>query len=302
MPAELTGLSAPTLAQVPRFAGAPFRPARGQRRQLGRPRSADAALLEHGDDLGPPAAEQPPHFGRDVRQLRDAVTHWLPLDADRPRELTPQHRLIDPARRCGVPIQAAAVERRPTPIGAIADVRDHDVRMQLRIAGARRPMPEDRSDKPGGRQHDSAATPAPHRGRVAFEVAQRLGRCSVVAASHRTLDAVVAEAEQDTDALGRREGQVEGGDAGAGGRPLLRSRRRMRSGEQASQVVGLHSTGEPEPRGSGTRPPARRLARVGVERSRATGGVDECVDALVFDLEEVVLLAGGELGDREHTM
>jgi hypothetical protein len=94
MPAEFTGLSAPTLAQLARFAGAPFCPARGERRQLGRARSADTALFERGDDLGPPATEQPPHFGRDVRELGDAVTHWLPLDADRPHELAPQHRLM----------------------------------------------------------------------------------------------------------------------------------------------------------------------------------------------------------------
>jgi hypothetical protein len=174
--------------------------------------------------------------------------------------------------------------------------------MQLRVAGPRRPVTEDRSDKPGGRQHDSAATPAPRRGRVAFEVAQRVGRRSVVVASHRTLDAVVAEAEQDADALGRREGQVEGGDAGADVRPQLGRRDWMLAGEQPSQLVRLHNTREPESRCAGSGRPAGRLARVGVVRQRAARAVHDRVDALVLDLEEVVLLAGGELGDRQHTL
>ena len=76
----------------------------------------------------------------------------------------------------------------------------------------------------------------------------------------------------------------------------------MRAGEHPPQVVGLHSTGEPEPRGSGALPSAGRLACVGVVRRRVAGGVDEPVDALVLKLEKVVLLADGELGDREHTM
>jgi hypothetical protein len=289
MPAELTGSPAPTLAQLPRFARRRFGPAGGERRQLGRARPADAALLERRHDLGPPATEQPAYLGRDTGQLGDAVTHRRPLDAERPRELTPQHRLIDPARSSCVPVQAPAVECRPAPVGAVADVRDHDVRMQLRVAGARRSVPEDGSDEPGGRQHDSAAPPASHGGRVAFEVAQRFGRRSVVAVSHRTLDAAVAEAEQDADALGRRERQVEGRDTSAACRPQVCYRDRMRSGEEPSQIVGLHTAREPEPRGACSGPSTGRLARVGVVRRRAAGVVVERVDALVLDLEEVVL-------------
>lgn len=136
MPAELTGSSPPAFAQLPRFAGAPFGPARGERRQLGRAHPAHTALLERRHDLGPPATEQPAHIGRYAGQLRDPVAYRRPLDAERPRQLAAQHRLIDPARRGGVAVQPPAIKRGPAPIGAMADVRDHDMRMQLRVARA----------------------------------------------------------------------------------------------------------------------------------------------------------------------
>ncbi len=75
------------------------------------------------------------------------------------------------------------------------------------------------------------------------------------------------------------------------------SARRVETGEESSQVVRLHGTAEPEPRGARFRPATRCLARIRVVRRRCVGQFAGRIDALVFRLEEIGLLAGGELGD-----
>jgi len=163
-------------------------------------------------------------------------------------------------------------------------------------------VPEHGSDETGGRKHDRAAMSTSYGGCVVFEVAQRLGRGMVVPASHHVLDTVLAEAEQDADALRSRERQVEGGYVRARSRSERCSRRRIETGEESSQRIRLHGTAEPEPRGARSGPAARRLARIHVVRRRSVGRRPSRVEALVLDLEEVVLLARGQLGDREHTL
>jgi hypothetical protein len=173
--------------------------------------------------------------------------------------------------------------------------------MQLWVAGARGPVPEHGSDQPFGRKHDRPAVPTSHRSCVPFEVAQRLGCGMVVPASHHVLDTVIAEAEQHADALGSRERQVEGGDVRTRSQSERCSGGRIEAGEQSSQVIRLHGIAEPETRRARSGPAARRLAGIRVVRRRSVERRPGRVEALMLDLEKVVLLARGQLGDREHT-
>ena len=106
-----------------------------------------------------------------------------------------------------------------------AEIRDQDVRVQLRIAGPRRPMPERRRHEPGRLLDDRAAVPAPNRRRRPLEIPDRLAHRDVVSRPNAPAQLVVAEPEQHADALRRRERQIEPGDPRAARRrPQLRRR------------------------------------------------------------------------------
>ena len=117
-------------------------------------------------DLRAPAAERPQHRLRHADDLGDPVADRRPLDPERPGQLRAQHRLVDEARRPRVRVQPPAIQRRPAPVRPTAEVRDQDVRVQLRITRARRAVPERRRHQPGGRldhqrRHGRAGPPPP---------------------------------------------------------------------------------------------------------------------------------------------
>jgi hypothetical protein len=61
-------------------------------------------------------------------------------------------------------VQTPAVQRGPLAVGALDQVRDEDVRVKLRIAGAGRPMPEGRPDQSvSGKDLSPAAAAPDHR-------------------------------------------------------------------------------------------------------------------------------------------
>ena len=125
-----------------------LRPPRRQRGRLSRASAGRSALGHRGIDLSAPPAERPHHVSRHTDDLRDPLPHRRPLDAELARQLTAQHRLVDEARRPRVRIQPPPIERRPPPIEPAPEIRHEHVRVELRIAGARRPMPERRGDQP----------------------------------------------------------------------------------------------------------------------------------------------------------
>ena len=133
------------------------------------PRSASAASISARRRLNARStARGTPSIS--AMPLRTGV-HSTPSVA---RQLAAQHRLVDELAAPRVRVEPPAVERRPAPVGAAPEVRDDDVRVQLRIAGARRAVAERRGDEPVGRHDARPAAPAPDRGGRALEVAERL--------------------------------------------------------------------------------------------------------------------------------
>jgi hypothetical protein len=95
---------------------------------------------------------------------------------------------------------------------SLRGVRDDDVRVQERIARARGPVPERCGDEPPPRHTDRTARASPRHARFALEVRQRLDDCHLMCPDDLRDDAGLGDREQDADALGRAERQVEAGD------------------------------------------------------------------------------------------
>ena len=136
------------------------------------------------------------HRRRHAVDVGDPVAHRSPRHPELASQQRPQPRLVEVAGRLRVRVDPATVERRPAPVGAEHDVGDEHVRVELRIAGARRPMPERRGDQPAPRDHvHAAAAAARHPGRP-LDVAERLGDRPIVRVPDRTAQLVVADPEQ----------------------------------------------------------------------------------------------------------
>jgi hypothetical protein len=81
--------------------------------------------------------------------------------------LAAQNRLVREARRACMRIQLPAVQRRPAPVRTASEVGDKNVGVELRIAGARGPVPERSRDETARGKHLGAAAAAPDtRGRA----------------------------------------------------------------------------------------------------------------------------------------
>ena len=180
-----------------------FDPPRRQRRRLRRPRPGRPALGERRIDLRPPPAERPHHGPRHADDLGDPTPHRRPLDADRPRQLAAQHRLVDEARRPRLRVQPPPIERRPPPV----DRHARGSRPRRACAAAdRRPATSDAGTPP-----PPARTP-PQRSRrraraeprpPTAPVPDRLTDRDVVRRTNAPAQLVVAEPEQHAHALRR---------------------------------------------------------------------------------------------------
>jgi hypothetical protein len=111
-----------------------------------------------------------------------------------------------------MPVETPPIQRRPAAVDPASEVRDEDVRVQLRIAGARRPMPKRSSHQPRCLLHDRPTMPTPNRSGRSLQVNDGLPNGDVVCCSHLPAQLIVAHPEEDADALRRREGQIEACD------------------------------------------------------------------------------------------
>jgi hypothetical protein len=123
-------------------------------------------------------------------------------------------------------VQRPPVEREPSPISGLHLVRDRNVRVQTRVAGARVAVRERDGEQPA-RVHllGPAGTDARVDG-LALEPADDVAHCSVVRGRDLTCRRRIGQRPQRRHALDRRERQVVAGD-----RPLARPGR-------ADDVVG----------------------------------------------------------------
>ena len=175
-----------------------------------------------------------------------------------------QHRLVDEARRPRVRVEPPAVERRPAPVRAAAEVRDEDVAC---AAADRRRATCDAGTPPRPTRPpaSTSAPPWPRRtAAAALEVAERLDDGPVVRRADRRAQLAVADPEQHAHALRRRERQIEPGDPDRARRaPQRRPVQRIQAGEHATQRVAVdrpaspsRRAAEPDPRRRA--PPRRR--------------------------------------------
>ena len=176
-----------------------------------------------------------------------------------------QHRLVDEARRARVRVQPPAIQRRPAPIAAAAEVGDQHVRMQLRIPRPRRPMPKRRRHKPRRLLHQRPAMAAPDRRRRPLQIGHRRPRRHVMRRPHPPPQLLVADAEQDAHRLRRRERQIKPAhpDRARGG-PQRRPVRRVQAGQHRRSASPSTGPVQPELAARGADPLAARLRPAGV--------------------------------------
>ena len=143
--------------------------------------------------------------------------------------------------------------------------------MQLRIAGARRPMPERRRDQPGRRLDDRArharAGPPPPSARGSRPPRRTARSCAARTARPQLR---VADPEQHAHALRRRERQIEPGDPDRGSTTPAAARRPADRRPASTRRSASPSTAPVEP----------ELAR---RRRRSTRRAPRAADVVVLD-------------------
>ena len=162
-------------------------------------------------------------------------------------------------------------------------------------------MPERRRHKPARRHDFSPAMAATDRRGRPLEIADGFESGPVVSATNGRAQLLVADPEQDADALGRREREVKAGYSYRARRASQgRSIQRIQAREDAPQRVAADGPGEAERRASGADPRTACFGAAGVVLLNAVADAVDCVDPCLSLLEVVLGLAGRQLADRKH--
>jgi hypothetical protein len=111
-----------------------------------------------------------------------------------------------------MPVQQPPIERTPAPVGSASGVRHDDMRVQQRVARARRSMLEPCRHEPVTTVRDHATGTTPDPARLALQVLQGLLYRGGVCRSELACDRAVSDREQHADRLWGTERQVESGD------------------------------------------------------------------------------------------
>jgi hypothetical protein len=197
-------------------------------------------------------------------------------------------------------IDPPPIERPPPPIRSENQVRDEDMRMQLRIASPRSPMPEGRGDQPtSADRHCPAGTTPSHRGH-ALDIRERLEHCLIVRALNRGARLVIANAEQHAHALRSRERQVKPRHPPRDHPPKRLTARRSAPAQHPVELQRIDRPVEPERPGPVTNPHPRSLRAAKVVILDARGHRARARHAATRLLQGVVGLANSELSDRQH--
>ena len=172
-----------------------------------------------------------------------------------------QPRLVEVAGGLGVRVDAPGVERRPPAVGAEREVGDEHVGVQLRVAGARGPMPERGGDEPVAGDRVHAGRPAARHRRLALHVAERVGDRLVVRRLERRRAGGRRRSPNSTLTHFGAENVRSNPGRRAGEHPAERlAGRRMLAGEHAVQRLARR----PSPRSPSAAAPAPIHAPVGL--------------------------------------
>ena len=199
-----------------------------------------------GADLRAPGGEGPHHRRVDPGQLVGAPCGGRPLDPQDLGQPVAEVGAVEGAGGPGVGTQAAAVERRPPPVGAVAEVGHHHVGVQVGVVGPAQPVGEAGGHQAVDRLGPAlVARPPADRRRPAGHVAHRRLHGALVGRQDLGRHLGRREGEEDADRLGGREGEVDAGHPappGHQGPPVARPA----SGQHRLQVPALDRPRQPE--------------------------------------------------------
>jgi hypothetical protein len=150
-----------------------------------------------GGDLLGPLGEHPQQLGRDALELTVAMpVRDCPLDTERAGQLPLVDGPVDRVRRPPMPVQVAAVQRRPPPIRALDAIGDHQMGVQQWIARAAGAVVEPDRQQPvaGNMLRPAVATPG---AQVLIQVGDGLSKAGVVGGQHRPSGRLIAQPVQD---------------------------------------------------------------------------------------------------------
>jgi hypothetical protein len=157
------------------------------------------------------------------------------------------------------------MQRRPPPVVGARRVRDDDVRVEQRVAGARRAMTERGADEPVPLHDDRAALAAARPACLALHVRHRLRDRGIVSDDDLARHRRIGDAEEDTHALRGAERQIKAGDGPLGqGSSEQLAGRRVASLEQPDDSFRADFARQAERRSAAAHPHAGcfALARV----------------------------------------
>jgi hypothetical protein len=197
-------------------------------------------------------------------------------------------------------VEPPAVERGPSPVGPAPEIGDQHVCVQLRIAGARRAMPERRRDQPVRRLNSGAAVTAPHRRGDALDVAECLAHRKPMCFPHRLLQRRVTKAEEHAHALGRRHGEVIARHTDRACGIAQRRTIPIAPFQNRAEMLAVDAARESELASAHAHPLTPRLDPAGVVLLDAVADGLDHVDPPLGLIEVVAGLPGHELVDRQH--
>ncbi len=138
--------------------------------ELGGPGRVLAVLVEVRLDLPAAGRELPEHRSGDAGDVGDAVADRPPLDTETAGQLPAQVGFVEVPDRRQPRVQRPGVQRGPPVVARrVGEVGDHDMGVQMRIAGPGGAVPERGGDEPVAVEHRVAALAAPHPARGLFE-------------------------------------------------------------------------------------------------------------------------------------
>ena len=198
---------------------------------------------------------------------------------------------MDEAGRARLGIDRPPVQRPPAPVGDARRVRDQHVRVDLRVAGATRPMLERRAHEASSGHDLEAAGAAARPARVPFEVAERLGDRGALRVEDGLLDVGGTDPEEDRRALRDGEHEVEARHARALDRALEEPPgARIALRQDRAQRLLRHVAPQTEAAGGAAAPLADRLRAGQVVVLRAGGDALGVIDPPLRLVEEVALV------------
>jgi hypothetical protein len=168
----------------------------------------------------PPGREGAHRVSGDADDLRHPLDRLRPLEPEAAGEFEAKLSLVEvPGSETVCPQEAVAVERPPLPVRAPGEVRNDDVRVEVRILGAARPVPEGGADKAARPLADRPALAAAGDAGLALEVAKCRAPGRLVRLGDRLARLLIlCERVEEANALGAGEDEVK---AGNGREPLL---------------------------------------------------------------------------------